>query len=336
MPAIAAGWKMPARGTPLAELLAQRLCAPAPTPETLQASRERARYALAMSACRLCGDGFADAAGGPETSTRGRCAGCRRVRYCGTECQRSDWARHKAECRAWRAEADAAVVAAGGCPLGDIAAQEAAIAKWWAPEKSLAAVRAAAEGGDLAAQCVLGGCFNQGAKGAPKDDVQAVVWLRRSAAGNVARAQTTLGYMHERGEAGLAVDLAEAARLYALAAAQGHAPAQFNLGLCYKNGDGVEKNLTEAAKWFRVASLAGESSGMVELGRLHELGDGVEKDSAQAYAYYKVAALDYEDRAAKRRLAALLKTSSLSVIAKGDLAAVTLKADITADKKPSK
>ena len=56
----------------------------------------------------------------------GRCSGCKRARYCGAECQKGDWARHKAECRAWRAEADAAVIAAGGCPLGDVEAQKAA------------------------------------------------------------------------------------------------------------------------------------------------------------------------------------------------------------------
>ena len=110
----------------------------------------------------------------------------------------------------------------------------------------------------------------------------------------------------------------------------------FNLGLCYKNGDGVEKNLTEAVKWFRAAALAGESSAMFNLGRLHELGDGVEKDSAQAYAYYKVAALDYDDHDSKRRLAALLKTSSFIVITKGEIAAVALEADIAAAKKPAK
>jgi TPR repeat protein len=75
---------------------------------------------------------------------------------------------------------------------------------------------------------------------------------------------------------------------------------------------------------------------MFKLGRVHELGDGVEKDLAQAYAYYKVAALDYDHHDSKRRLAALLKTSSFIVITKGDIAAVALKADIAAARKPTK
>jgi hypothetical protein len=227
---------LPARSVALAELRALRLAAPDPTPETLQASRERARYALAMSACRLCGEAFA---GEDLHTTRGRCGGCRRVRYCGAECQKSDWPAHKPQCRAWRAEAEAAVVAAGGCPLGDLAAQEAAVAKWRAPERSLAAVRVAAEAGDLAAQHVLGTCLYYGSRGAARDVAAAVAWQRRSAAGNVALALTSLGGMHERGEGGLAAgdggvrgvvgdgdgglaeDLAAAVRLYERAAAQG-------------------------------------------------------------------------------------------------------------------
>ena len=87
---------LPPRGAPIAELVAQRLSAPDPTPETLQASRERARYRLAMSACRLCGKAFADPDSGDTT---GRCSGCKRTRYCGVACQKSDWPRHKLECK---------------------------------------------------------------------------------------------------------------------------------------------------------------------------------------------------------------------------------------------
>jgi TPR repeat protein len=110
----------------------------------------------------------------------------------------------------------------------------------------------------------------------------------------------------------------------------------FNLGLSYKKGEGVEQDLAQATKWFRAAALQGESSAMLNLGRLYEKGEGVEKDLAQAYAYYKVAALDYGDRDARRPLAQLLKTSSFTFIAKGDLTALGLKADIAAAKKAAK
>ena len=69
--------------------------------------------------------------------------------------------------------------------------------------RPLAAVRAAAEGGDLAAMDVLAECFYRGVKGATEDKALAVVWRRRAAAANVARAQCSLGFMHARGEGGL-------------------------------------------------------------------------------------------------------------------------------------
>jgi len=137
-------------------LVAARLAAPAPTPETLAAAGEREQRALSMAACRLC-----EKAIPTEPANTGRCAACKRVRYCGTGCQRGDWPRHKPECNAWK---DEVIVAAGGCPLGDLKAQEAAIAKWEAPGRTLAEICKAAEGGNLEAQCVLGLCFQQGRK----------------------------------------------------------------------------------------------------------------------------------------------------------------------------
>mgnify|MGYP000107779280 CR=1 FL=1 len=213
------------------------------------------------------------------------------MRYCGAECQRADWApRHKAECKAWRAEADAAVVAAGGCPLGDVKAQEAAIGKWAAPERTLAAMRAAAEGGDIAAQYALGNFFCYGKKGAPQDRAQAVVWLRRSAAGNVARAQDSLGFMQQRGEGGLAVDLAEGARLLALATAQGLASAQYNLGCCYNEGEGMPRDFAEAARLFRLGAEQGDARAQANLSTCYINGEGVAVDYAEAMRWARLSA----------------------------------------------
>jgi len=254
--------------------VAARLAAPAPTPETLAAAGEREQRALDLRQCRVC-----EKALPAEPASTGRCAGCKRVRYCGTGCQRGDWPRHKPECKAWK---DEAIVAAGGCPLGDVKAQEAEILKWAAPERTLAEVRKAAEGGDLAAQYVLGECFYHGPKGAPKDAAKALVWYRRAAAGNVAKAQADLGYMHDMGEGGLAVDHAEAARLYALAAAQGLAGAQHNFGCCYRNGEGVPRNLAEAARLFRLGAEQGYAKAQSDLGVLYMRGEGVAQDYAEA------------------------------------------------------
>jgi TPR repeat protein len=120
---------------------------------------------------------------------------------------------------------DAAAVAAGRCPLGDLAAQQAAVDSWG--RRSLADIRAAAEGGELSAQLVLG--LRTGAKGSPRDAAQALVWLRRAASGNSAHAQAALGAAHPGGVLGVAADGAEAARWLARAAAQGDADSKKRL-----------------------------------------------------------------------------------------------------------
>jgi TPR repeat protein len=182
-------------------LVAARLCAPSPTPETLSAAAEREDRASLLRRCRLC-----EALMPEEPVSVGRCAACKRVRYCGVACQKADWPRHKPECKAWK---DAEVVASGGCPLGDLKAQEEAIRMWVAPERTLA-------------QFLFGGCFEFGYKGSPKDAAEAVKWYRCSSAGNLAWAQYNLGCCYDSGR-GVALDLAEAARLWALSAAQGYA-----------------------------------------------------------------------------------------------------------------
>jgi len=263
-------------------LVAARLAAPAPTPETLAASGEREQRALDLRQCRLCEKALPE-----EPASTGRCAGCKRLRYCGKPCQTRDWPRHKPECKAWK---DEATVAAGGCPLGDVKAQRAAIQKWAAPERTLAEIRKAAEGGDLAAQVVLGACFMKGARGAPKVDTQALVWWRRAAAGNVASAQCDLGFMHGNGEGGLVVDHAEAARLYSIAAAQGHAVAQRNLGTCYRDGTGVLRDIVEGARLFRLAAEQGDANAQTALSSFFMSDDGVVRDFAAAMLWARRAA----------------------------------------------
>jgi TPR repeat protein len=278
---------IPPRGTPLAQLLAQRLAAPEPTPETLQASRLRARTALAMSACHLCGKAFE---GEDAHTTRGRCGGCRRLRYCGVACQKSDWPAHKPQCKAWRAEDDAEVVAAGGCPLGDVKAQRAVIQKWAEPGKTLAEIRAAAEGGDLAAQCVLGECIRDGKRGATKDMGLAVSWYHRAASSNMAVAQLVFGQFHEQGVGGLTIDPAEGARLYALAAAHGLSDAQWRLGFCYEYGEGVLKDVMEARRLYQLAAEKGDANAEAILGHSYMTGSCGPRDFSLAMHWSRRAA----------------------------------------------
>jgi TPR repeat protein len=262
-------------------LIAARLCAPAPTPETLSAAAEREDRASLLRRCRLC-----ELLMPEEPASAGRCAACKRVRYCGVACQKADWPRHKPECKAWK---DAEVVASGGCPLGDLKAQEAAIMMWNAPERTLAEIRKAAEGGDLAAQYMLGNCFDIGDKVSAKDAAEAVKWWRCSAAGNVALAQYSLGCSYHGGQ-GVSCDLSEAARLFALSAAQGHARAQFNLGSLFRDGKGVAVDLAEAARLFRLSAEQGHAKAQAALASTYIFGRGVVRDYALAMVWARRAA----------------------------------------------
>jgi ankyrin repeat protein len=85
-------------------LIAARLCAPAPTPETLEAAAEREERASLLRACRLCEKALAAAEAGVGPGGH-LCAVCKRVRFCGSACFRTGWPRHRQECVAWKAEA---------------------------------------------------------------------------------------------------------------------------------------------------------------------------------------------------------------------------------------
>jgi TPR repeat protein len=185
--------------------------------------------------------------------------------------------------------ADAAVVAAGRCPLGDYAAQMAAIARWGA--RPLSDLRAAAEAGDLAAMAELGERFFFGLRGSPpKDHAQALIWFRRAAAANMAGAQCQLGVMHARGEGSLAVDDKTAARLWRHAADQGDPVAQGNLAFAYTHGAGVAKDYAAALLWARRSAEAGNAGGEFHLGVLYVQGWDVPRDVREGIKWLAKAA----------------------------------------------
>jgi len=217
-----------------------------------------------------------------------------------------------------RAE-DAAVVTAGGCPLGDVEAQQAAIDSWG--RRPLAAIREAAEGGELSAQYVLGVCFRDGLKSASKDAAQAMVWHRRAAAGNVVLAQLSLASMHADGVGGLAVDLNEAARLCYKAidkgpypdacptiisyAERGSARAQALVAFLYINGrKGLECNYAAALKYAQLSADQGFVLGEFNLATMHHVGRGVPVDLHAAAKWYARAA-EHGNKQAPARLRAL-------------------------------
>jgi TPR repeat protein len=147
-----------------------------------------------------------------------------------------------------------------------------------------------AEAGNAKAQNDLGEMYNFG-KGVPRDDVEAVKWLRKAAEQGHANAQNHLGGMCEYGM-GVPQDKAEAAKWYRKAAEQGHADAQNHLGWIYQdigNLTGMQ-NEAEAAKWYRKAAEQGHADAQDSLGSMYKSGSGVPKDEVEAYAWYNLAA----------------------------------------------
>ena len=64
------------------------------------------------------------------------------------------------------------------------------------------------------------------------------------------------------------------------------ADAMDNLGNCYKNGDGVDKDLEKAAGWYRKSAECGWISGVYHYATCLRKGEGVEKDERAAVRWY--------------------------------------------------
>jgi hypothetical protein len=88
---------------------------------------------------------------------------------------------------------------------------------------------------------------------------------------------------------------AEAVRWVRLAAEQGDADAQFRLGGMYEYGEGFPENVAEAVKWYRLAAEQGHLDGQLKLGIMYAFGEGVPKDAVQAFKWNLLAAAQGEN-----------------------------------------
>jgi len=233
-------------------------------------------FPLAPRSCHTCGEEPAAGAAGLS-----RCAQCRCASYCSTACQRADWPRHKPECLQLKA---------ARCPLGDLTAQTVAILA--ASERPPSYLLAAAEAGDVAAQCALGQKYEFGAGDLKEDKRLAARWYKRAAASNVALAQGSLGVFCGHGLGGVPVDRAETIRLYTLAAAQGHANTQHNLAVCYRDALGVPVNVAEYVRLSRLAAEQGHASAQSNLASAFLFGknDVIAVDFPKALKWARLAA----------------------------------------------
>jgi hypothetical protein len=103
----------------------------------------------------------------------------------------------------------------------------------------------------------------QNGEGVRADDYAAAYWFVLAAEQNHRAAQYALGGMYEEGEGGLPKDQAKATALYIKSANQGFNKAQLALGICYEFGEGVPRDRAQAIAWIRKSGLSPELAGVL-------------------------------------------------------------------------
>ena len=69
------------------------------------------------------------------------------------------------------------------------------------------------------------------------------------------------------------------------AAGLGHAKAQYDLAECYRNGQGVAKDLNTARTWYEKAANQTHAKAQYALGKMYRHGEGVKKNYVVAVSY---------------------------------------------------
>jgi TPR repeat protein len=197
-----------------------------------------------------------------------------------------------------------AVMLLAGIPF--VRAQTAETEAASARQRAIADMKQIAYAGNVDAQLHLGVIYLTG-DGVPKDDVEAVKWLRKAADQDSPLAERYLAEMYFKGR-GVPADNAEAAKWLRMAAEQNDAQSEHNLAVLYTEGEGVPRNLKEAVNWMRKAADQSLAAGQQGLGVLYENGDGVPADPVEAAKWYQKA-IDQNYVPAVNNMASLMATS---------------------------
>jgi TPR repeat protein len=129
-----------------------------------------------------------------------------------------------------------------------------------------AALRAAADKGDAAAQLKVGRMYATG-DGASQDTTEAVTWYRKAANQGLAEAQFTLGDVLQTGT-GVEGSTDLAAKEFEKAAAQGHVEAMKRLGKILEN----RHDFAGAGTYYEKAAEKGDPHAQYHLGTMYDLG----------------------------------------------------------------
>lgn len=143
-----------------------------------------------------------------------------------------------------------------------------------------------AEKGDAEGQFQYAELLGKG-QGVPRDEFEAVRFLRKSAEQGFAKAQAALGSRLKSGN-GVEQDVVEALGWLEKAAEQGELAAQTTVALCYVSGDGTPRNEVAGARWLQRASKGGSRFADSTLNSL-QLRGAPATDEAAAVAYRALA-----------------------------------------------
>lgn len=204
------------------------------------------------------------------------------------------------------------------CPAGFAPAQSSA--QLSAKKQAIADLKQIAYAGDAKAQVQLGLIYLTG-DGVPKDDPEAMKWLRMAADQDNPVGERYLAEMYFKGR-GAPADNMEAAKWLRMAADQGDVQSQHNLAALYTQGLGVPRNLKEAANWMRKAADQNLADAQYALGVFYETGQGVIADPIEAAKWYR-RAVDQDYVPAMNSLA-LLMANSINTSIRNTQAAVEL------------
>ena len=138
--------------------------------------------------------------------------------------------------------------------------------------QNIATLKQQAAHGEAAAQCSLGGMYEDG-KGVPQDYAQAALWYRKAAEQGDANAQVLLGFLYREGH-GVPQDDAQATAWFHKADEQGNAVARLDLYILYAGemDRSAPEDYPEAVAWFRKAANQGYDLAQDVLGNLRPFG----------------------------------------------------------------
>ena len=200
-----------------------------------------------------------------------RCSSCLGAFYCGQECQKKAWPKHKKICKlAERFKKDQDTTSVEQDDL----------------HKEF--TRKIAEEGSPEAQSDLSLAYELG-MGYSIDMVESFKWCKKSAENGNTMARFNLSQKYRLGR-GVSIDQNESLKWLKIVSESGDIPSYPYIADAYLNGRGVEKSLIEAFNWYKKGAEGNDIVSQAELGYSYFTGRGCLVDQIEAVKWYTKAA----------------------------------------------